>query len=125
MFVECVQNVLFILEEWCQIIWVITECLWSVYDLFELVTRIKVACGFHKGYYGLNGVLILVGPKPGPPRNLTVTEINNGFLITWQAPLERAHLVQYYTIKYKTDSGWKTLNKASIRPEETSYLGEF
>ncbi|XP_069675343.1 protein turtle isoform X5 [Periplaneta americana] len=62
------------------------------------------------------------GPKPGPPRNLTVTEINNGFLITWQSPLERAHLVQYYTIKYKTDSGWKTLNKGSIRPEETSYL---
>jgi hypothetical protein len=76
-------------------------------------------------YNSLNGVLILVGPKPGPPRNLTVTEVNNGFLITWQAPLERAHLVQYYTIKYKTDSGWKTLNKASIRPEETSYLGKF
>jgi hypothetical protein len=68
---------------------------------------------------------ILVGPKPGPPRNLTVTEIDNGFLITWQAPLERAHLVHYYTIKYRTDSGWKTLNKASIRPDETSYLGEF
>jgi len=67
----------------------------------------------------------LVGPKPGPPRNLTITEISNGFLITWQAPLERAHLVQYYTIQYKTDSDWKNLNKGSIRPEETSYLGEF
>ncbi|CAH0714275.1 unnamed protein product, partial [Brenthis ino] len=63
-----------------------------------------------------------LGPKSGPPRNLTVTELHNGFLITWQAPLERAHLVQYYTIKYRTDAQWKTLNKGQIRPEETSFL---
>ncbi|CAL1677898.1 unnamed protein product [Lasius platythorax] len=62
------------------------------------------------------------GPKPGTPRNLTVTEISNGFLITWQPPMERSHLIQYYTIKYKTDGPWKTLNKGQIRPEETSYL---
>ncbi|XP_063990068.1 protein turtle isoform X2 [Diachasmimorpha longicaudata] len=62
------------------------------------------------------------GPKPGPPRNLTVTEISNGFLITWQHPLERSHLVQYYDIVYKTDGLWKPLNKGQIRPEETSYL---
>ncbi|XP_026824104.1 protein turtle [Ooceraea biroi] len=62
------------------------------------------------------------GPKPGTPRNLTVTEISNGFLITWQPPVERSHLIQYYTIKYKTDGPWKTLNKGQIRPEETSYL---
>lgn len=64
------------------------------------------------------------GPKPGNPRNLTVTEISNGFLITWQPPSNRTHLIQYYTIKYKTDGPWKTLNKGQIRPEETSYLGE-
>ncbi|XP_053612215.1 protein turtle-like isoform X3 [Plodia interpunctella] len=63
-----------------------------------------------------------LGPKSGPPRNLTVTEVHNGFLITWQAPLERAQLVQYYTIKYRTDAQWKTLNRGQIRPEETSYL---
>ncbi|XP_076673324.1 protein turtle isoform X7 [Andrena cerasifolii] len=62
------------------------------------------------------------GPKPGPPKNLTVTEISNGFLITWQAPVDRNHLIQYYTIKYKTDGPWKTLNKGQIRPDETSYL---
>ncbi|XP_048480343.1 protein turtle isoform X2 [Plutella xylostella] len=62
------------------------------------------------------------GPKPGTPRNLTVTEVHNGFLITWQAPLDRANLVQFYTIKYRTDAQWKTLNRGMIRPEETSYL---
>ncbi|KYN11717.1 Protein turtle [Trachymyrmex cornetzi] len=62
------------------------------------------------------------GPKPGSPKNLTVTEISNGFLITWQPPSEKTHLIQYYTIKYKTDGPWKTLNKGQIRPEETSYL---
>lgn len=65
------------------------------------------------------------GPKPGPPKNLTVTEVSNGFLISWEAPVERNHLIQYYTIKYKTDGPWKTLNKGQIRPEETSYLGTF
>ncbi|XP_044748189.1 protein turtle isoform X3 [Coccinella septempunctata] len=62
------------------------------------------------------------GPKPGVPRNLTVTEISNGFLITWQPPIERANLIRHYVIKYKTDGPWKTLNKASIRPEDTHYL---
>ncbi|XP_077291593.1 protein turtle-like isoform X2 [Arctopsyche grandis] len=62
------------------------------------------------------------GPKPGPPRNLTVTEISNGFLITWQQPIERSNLIQFYTIKYRTDAQWKTLNRGQIRPEETSYL---
>ncbi|CAD7079244.1 unnamed protein product [Hermetia illucens] len=62
------------------------------------------------------------GPKPGQPRNVTVTEVPNGFLITWQSPLERAHLVKFYTIKYRTDAQWKTLNRGQIRPEETNYL---
>ncbi|KAJ8936943.1 hypothetical protein NQ314_012124 [Rhamnusium bicolor] len=62
------------------------------------------------------------GPKPGVPRNLTVTEISNGFLITWMPPTERANLIQHYVIKYRTDGPWKTLNKAQIRPEDTHYL---
>ncbi|CAH1159818.1 unnamed protein product [Phaedon cochleariae] len=62
------------------------------------------------------------GPKPGVPRNLTVNEISNGFLITWMAPIDKADLIQHYVIKYKTDGPWKTLNKAQIRPEDTQYL---
>ncbi|KAF2894818.1 hypothetical protein ILUMI_11357 [Ignelater luminosus] len=62
------------------------------------------------------------GPKPGPPRNVTVSEISNGFLVSWQPPLERADLVQYYAIRYKSDGPYKTLNKGQIRPEETQYL---
>ncbi|XP_030380444.1 LOW QUALITY PROTEIN: protein turtle [Scaptodrosophila lebanonensis] len=62
------------------------------------------------------------GPKPGPPRNVSVTEVSNGFLISWQSPLERAHIVKFYTIKYRTDAQWKTLNRGQIRPEETQYL---
>ncbi|KAK9507862.1 hypothetical protein O3M35_007634 [Rhynocoris fuscipes] len=62
------------------------------------------------------------GPKPGPPRNISLTEVSNGFILTWQPPTERANLIQYYTIKFRTDGPWKTLNKGHIRPEETSYL---
>lgn len=53
---------------------------------------------------------------------MTVTEIANGFLISWQQPAERTELIHFYTIKYRTDSHWKTLNRGQIRPEETSYL---
>lgn len=63
-----------------------------------------------------------LGPKPGVPKNLTVTEISNGFLITWMPPIERANLIQHYVIRYRTDGDWKTLNKAQIRPEDTHYL---
>ncbi|XP_008189427.1 protein turtle isoform X3 [Acyrthosiphon pisum] len=62
------------------------------------------------------------GPKPGPPRNVSIAEVKNGFVISWQAPLERAHLVRYYVINYKTDGIWRTLNKAQIRAEDTRYL---
>ena len=70
-------------------------------------------------------VSLVTGPKPGPPRNVSVTEISNGFLVTWQQPAERSHLVQYYTIKSKTDGPWKMVNKGQIRPEETSFLGNY
>ncbi|XP_060868696.1 protein turtle-like isoform X4 [Metopolophium dirhodum] len=62
------------------------------------------------------------GPKPGPPRNVSIAEVKNGFVISWQAPLERAHLVRYYVINYKTDGIWRTLNKAQIRAEDDRYL---
>ncbi|XP_023316345.1 protein turtle isoform X2 [Trichogramma pretiosum] len=61
-------------------------------------------------------------PRPGPPRNVSVQELSNGFLITWMPPLERSHLVKFYSINFKTDGPWKTLNKGNIRPEDTSYL---
>lgn len=66
---------------------------------------------------------LYIGPKPGPPRNVSIAEVKNGFVISWQAPLERAHLVRYYVINYKTDGIWRTLNKAQIRAEDTHYLG--
>lgn len=55
---------------------------------------------------------------------MTVTEIPSGFLITWMPPLDRANLVTYYTIKYRTDGPWKDLSRNRIRPEDTSYLGK-
>lgn len=39
-------------------------------------------------------------------------------------PLDRANLVTYYTIKYRTDGPWKDLSRNRIRPEDTSYLGK-
>lgn len=64
----------------------------------------------------------ITGPRPSQPRNVNVTELNNGFLIFWQPPLERTELIQHYSIAYRTDSHWKTLNRDRIRPEDTSFL---
>lgn len=64
------------------------------------------------------------GIKPGVPRNITVTELSNGFLITWMAPTERADLIQHYVIRYRTDGPWKPLSKTLIRPEDTQFLGK-
>lgn len=69
-----------------------------------------------------NKFVQLLGPKPGQPRNVTITEAANGFLISWEEPLERASLIQHYTIKYRTDSQWKTLNRGQIRPHDTSFF---
>ncbi|XP_072154594.1 protein turtle isoform X4 [Bemisia tabaci] len=63
------------------------------------------------------------GPRPSQPRNVTVTEVSNGFVISWEPPAERHNLVQYYDIKFRTDGAWRTLNKgAKIKPEDTSYF---
>lgn len=68
---------------------------------------------------------IIIGPRPSQPRNVTVTEVSNGFVISWEPPAERHNLVQYYDIKFRTDGAWRTLNKgAKIKPEDTSYFGE-
>lgn len=53
---------------------------------------------------------------------MTITEVSNGFVISWQEPLERTSLIQYYTIKYRMDAHWKTLNRGQIRPMDTSYM---
>lgn len=67
----------------------------------------------------------MTGPRPGAPRNITVQEVDNGFVITWEPPLEKPELVRYYTIMYRMDSTWKELNKrGGIRADETKYLGK-
>lgn len=65
-----------------------------------------------------------IGPRPGAPRNVTVQEVDNGFVISWEAPQERPDLVKYYTIMYRIDTQWKDLTRASkIRSDETKFLG--
>lgn len=87
----------------------------------EILHTIILYCN----YFTFNRMIMTcnVGPKPGPPRNVSITEVRNGFVISWQAPLERTSLVRYYVIHYKTDGIWRTLNKAQIRAEDTSYFG--
>lgn len=63
-----------------------------------------------------------IGPLPGQPRNVTVTEVSNGFLISWQEPLEKTGTITHYSIEYRTDKDWKLLNRGQIRSMDSSYL---
>lgn len=63
------------------------------------------------------------GPRPGPPRNVSINEVDSGFLLTWAPPQERPELLKYYTIRYRTDKDWKDLTRnTKIRPDETKYI---
>nr|CAD7454887.1 unnamed protein product [Timema tahoe] len=64
------------------------------------------------------------GPKPGPPLGLTITDTSLGYLLKWQTPSEKVDLLQYYSVRYKTDSGWRILNRDDIDPADTSYLAK-
>lgn len=67
-----------------------------------------------------------LGPRPGPPRNISVTEVESGFLVTWAPPAERLELLKFYTIEFRTDKDWKDLTRnAKIRPDETKYIGMY
>lgn len=68
----------------------------------------------------------MLGPRPGPPRNVSINEVDSGFLLTWAPPQERPELLKYYTIRYRTDKDWKDLTRnTKIRPDETKYIGKF
>ena len=49
------------------------------------------------------------GPRPGPPRNVTVRQQKNGLLISWLPPLNTSVPVSYYVIHYRTVGRWVPL----------------
>ena len=83
--------------------------------------RLLIDCFFY-----FSTLCHFVGPRPGPPRNISITELDNGFLLTWAPPAERIELLKHYTIMSRTDKEWKDLSRnAKIRPDETKYIGEY
>ncbi|XP_076333287.1 protein turtle-like isoform X2 [Tachypleus tridentatus] len=62
------------------------------------------------------------GPKPSPPRNLTVQETENGLLISWLPPLNQKVPVAFYYVEYRTQSKpWKRWGPIK---HTTSYLAK-
>lgn len=49
-------------------------------------------------------------------------EVSNGFLISWQEPLEKIGTLTHYSIEYKMDKEWRSLNRDPIRSVDSSYL---
>jgi hypothetical protein len=67
-----------------------------------------------------------LGPKPGAPQNLTLTDHMETFsvIVSWGPPIDIDRVpVAYYQIQSKTADvpQWKMLNKERIIPPTTSY----
>lgn len=64
-----------------------------------------------------------LGPKPWPPRNVSIEKGPLGVVITWQPPKNQTVPVAFYFVEHRTDDGqWQRWGP--IR-DETSYLGNF
>ncbi|XP_022245546.1 protein turtle-like isoform X2 [Limulus polyphemus] len=62
------------------------------------------------------------GPKPSPPRNVTVQETEDGLLISWLSPLNQKVPVAFYYVEYRTQSmSWKRWGPIK---RATSYLAK-
>ncbi|XP_023238689.1 protein turtle-like isoform X2 [Centruroides sculpturatus] len=62
------------------------------------------------------------GPKPWPPRNVTITNTPHGVLISWLPPMNKSIPVAFYYVEYKTeDRPWKRWEPVK---DENSYLAK-
>lgn len=60
-------------------------------------------------------------PRPGPPTNVTVQRVAQGYAISWQPPMQSSVPVEYYHIEYKEnpDENWSHWGPL----KETTFLG--
>ena len=70
----------------------------------------------------------ILGPKPLPPRNLTIDESTYGLILKWLPPEDETVAIAYYSVDYKSDysthAQWKKLNKRPIK-DKYQYSGEY
>lgn len=68
-------------------------------------------------------LFLYLGPKPWPPRNVSIEKGPLGVVINWQPPKNQTVPVAFYFVEHRTDDGqWQRWGP--IR-DETSYLGNF
>ena len=64
--------------------------------------------------------VLLLGPKPAPPRNLTLRQMRTGLFISWLPPYDLTVPVQYYKVYYRTVGPWVPLTGEIT--DKTTYL---
>ncbi|KAI0211548.1 Protein turtle [Lamellibrachia satsuma] len=65
-------------------------------------------------------IIKTIGPKPAPPRNLTVRQLSTGLFISWLPPYDLTVPVQYYKVYYRTVGPWVPLTGEIT--DKTTYL---
>lgn len=62
-----------------------------------------------------------VGPKPGPPRNVSVAKVAQGWVVFWLPPVNKSVPVAYYRVEFREGTGaWQ--HSESISKDSDSHL---
>ncbi|KAK3588825.1 hypothetical protein CHS0354_028474 [Potamilus streckersoni] len=62
-----------------------------------------------------------LGPRPSPPRNLSVIGDPLGLVLSWLPPENTSVPIFYYTVEYRTDGDWVS-EQSNIFHPNTSYI---
>ncbi|KAL3886696.1 hypothetical protein ACJMK2_026675 [Sinanodonta woodiana] len=62
-----------------------------------------------------------LGPRPSPPRNLSVSGDPLGIVLSWLPPENTSVPIFYYTVEYRTDGDWVSEQSNVLHPN-TSYI---
>lgn len=55
---------------------------------------------------------------------MTITETQDGILLSWSYPRRGNIAIAYFTVDYCYDEKWSRLSKTELKPTETYFQGE-
>jgi len=65
--------------------------------------------------------MLVTGPRPNPPSNISVRQDNDGLHIAWVAPKYSPVTIQDYVIEYKTVGQWVPVRAPQPADQDTEY----
>lgn len=107
-----------------------------IYSSFHLPLVVALCCCFARSnestqkekidcHLSLKRVVVWYsGPPPIAPENVTITETQDGILLSWSYPRRGNIAIAYFTVDYCYDEKWSRLSKTELKPTETYFQGD-